>query len=150
MKHDESLSGFYEALSATGLDRRLSDARGVTVFAPSTAAWNDLGVVTNYLKLEDDSSVEALKAVARYAIVESIRYTPDIKSGRTVLKTSEGSDLIVEKSNDAIYVGEGRLERSEQVGGEISEKGEHPALIIVMIHNPRALELQLTSRHDVI
>ncbi|KAF9353017.1 hypothetical protein BGX34_011849 [Mortierella sp. NVP85] len=120
MKKDESLSGFYQALADTGLDRRLSDARGVTVFAPSTAAWNNLGVVTNFLKL--DASVEAMKAVARYAIVEGLHYSPDIKSGRTVLKTSEGSDLIVEKNKDTIYVGEGRLERSDQVGGEVTQK----------------------------
>jgi len=122
MKKDESLSGFYQALEDTGLDRRLSDARGVTVFAPSTAAWDGLGVVTNFLKL--DASVEAMKAVARYAIVEGLHYSPDIKPGRTVLKTSEGSDLIVEKNKDTIYVGEGRLERSDQVGGEVTQKGK--------------------------
>ncbi|KAG0200925.1 hypothetical protein BGX28_006150 [Mortierella sp. GBA30] len=122
MKLDESLTGFVQALTATGLGRRLSDAREVTVFAPSAAAWHDLGVVTNYLMLDDASSLAALDAVTRYTIVENILYTPDIRSGRTVLKTFQGGDLIVEKSNDAIYVGEGRLERSTQVGGRITEK----------------------------
>ncbi|KAG0307258.1 hypothetical protein BGZ98_000707 [Dissophora globulifera] len=123
MKQEETLSGFVQALSASGLDHRLSDARGITVFAPSTSAWDELGVVTDYLFLNDNSSLNALQAVTRYAVVENIHYTPDIKPGRTVLKTSEGSDLVVEKSASAIYVGEGRLERSEQVGGKISVKG---------------------------
>ncbi|KAF9939507.1 hypothetical protein BGZ65_010349 [Modicella reniformis] len=122
MKQDESLSGFYKALTSIGLDRKLSDARGVTVFAPSTAAWGELGVVANFLRLDEQVSKEALEAVARYAIVDNLHYTPDLKAGRTVLKTSQGSELIVEKSNDAIYVGEGRLERSDQVGGQITEK----------------------------
>ncbi|KAF9934561.1 hypothetical protein BGZ67_003789 [Mortierella alpina] len=122
MKLDESLSGFVQALTRTGLSRRLSDARGVTVFAPSTAAWDALGVVKNYLMLDKSATLAALEAVARYAIVENIIYTPDIKSGRTVLPTSEGGELILEKNGDDIYVGEGRLERSTQVGGRITGK----------------------------
>ncbi|KAF9953121.1 hypothetical protein BGZ70_000357 [Mortierella alpina] len=122
MKLDESLSGFMQALSKTGLSRRLSDARGVTVFAPSTAAWDALGVVKNYLMLDRPATLAALEAVARYAIVENIVYTPDIKSGRTVLSTSEGAELILERNGDDIYVGEGRLERSTQVGGRITGK----------------------------
>ncbi|KAF9105964.1 hypothetical protein BGX27_009364 [Mortierella sp. AM989] len=122
MKKDLSLSVFAQALSNTGLSRRLSDARSVTVFAPSAEAWVDLGVVTNYLMLNDSVAINALESVARYTIVEDVIYTPDIKSGRTVLKTSEGSELVVEKTSGAIYVGEGRLERSLQVGGKITVK----------------------------
>ncbi|KAF9395256.1 hypothetical protein BGX21_010011 [Mortierella sp. AD011] len=122
IKKELSLSVFAQALSATGLSRRLSDARGVTVFAPNAEAWADLGVVTNYLMLNDSVARDALEAVARYAIVEDVIYTPDIKSGMTVLRTSQGSKLVMEKSNGAIYVGEGRLERSLQVGGKITGK----------------------------
>ncbi|KAG0017322.1 hypothetical protein BGZ80_008402 [Entomortierella chlamydospora] len=122
IKKEQSLSVFAQALSATGLSRRLSDARGVTVFAPNAEAWTDLGVVTNYLMLNDSVARDALEAVARYTIVEDVIYTPDIKSGRTVLRTSQGSELVMEKSNGAIYVGEGRLERSLQVGGKITGK----------------------------
>ncbi|KAF9953948.1 hypothetical protein BGZ72_005053 [Mortierella alpina] len=122
MKLDESLTGFVQALTKTGLSRRLSDARGVTVFAPSTAAWDALGVVKNYLMLDKSAALAALEAVARYAIVESIVYTPDIKSGRTVLSTSEGGELVLERNGDDIYVGEGRLERSSQVGGRVTGK----------------------------
>lgn len=123
IKSDEALSGFVQALSATGLGRRLSDAREVTVFAPSTAAWGNLGVVNDYLLLKEDSSLAALEAVTRYAIVEGLYYTADIKAGRTTLITSEGSELVVEKNGDNIYVGEGRLERSDQVGGLVTRKG---------------------------
>ena len=123
MKLDESLTGFVQALTKTGLSRRLSDARGVTVFAPSTAAWDALGVVKNYLMLDKSAALAALEAVARYAIVESIVYTPDIKSGRTALSTSEGGELVLERNGDDIYVGEGRLERSTQVGGRVTGKG---------------------------
>lgn len=122
IKSDEALSGFVQALSATGLGRRLSDAREVTVFAPSTAAWGNLGVVNDYLLLKEDSSLAALEAVTRYAIVEGLYYTADIKAGRTTLITSEGSELVVEKNGDNIHVGEGRLERSDQVGGLVTRK----------------------------
>ncbi|KAF9346830.1 hypothetical protein BGX26_001661 [Mortierella sp. AD094] len=122
IKKELSLSVFAQALSTTGLSRRLSDARSVTVFAPSAEAWIDLGVVTNYLMLNDSVARDSLEAVARYTIVEDVIYTPDIKSGRSVLRTSQGSDLVIEKSNGAIYVGEGRLERSLQVGGKITGK----------------------------
>ncbi|KAG0247859.1 hypothetical protein BG011_000802 [Mortierella polycephala] len=122
MKQEASLSEFVQALHAAGLDRKLVDASGITVFAPSASAWKDLGVVSNYLMLNDNSSLAALDAVLRYTIVEDIHYTPDIKAGRTVWKTSQGSDLVVEKNGNAIYVGEGRLERSTQVGGSIINK----------------------------
>ncbi|KAF9105203.1 hypothetical protein BGX29_000478 [Mortierella sp. GBA35] len=122
IKQDEEFSGFAHALSATGLGRRLSDAREVTVFAPSTAAWGNLGVVNDYLMLQEDSSLAALEAVARYAIVDGLHYSEDIKPGRSTLITSEGSELVVEKSGDAIHVGEGRLERSDQVGGLVTRK----------------------------
>ncbi|KAF9915529.1 hypothetical protein BX616_005979 [Lobosporangium transversale] len=118
IKHDESLARYMDALSLTGLDKRLSDARGVTVFAPSTSAWESLGLVKNYLLL-NDSSFSALESVVRYAIVEDIRYTAGFKQGSTLLRTSEGSQLVVEKKSGTIYVGEGRLERSEQVGGQV-------------------------------
>ncbi|KAI1305006.1 hypothetical protein EDD11_005030 [Mortierella claussenii] len=122
LRQEESLSAFVDALMTTGLGRRLPDARAITVFAPSTSAWEDLGAVKDYLLLDDTTSTSALEAVVRYAIVDGIHYTPDLKSGRTVLKTSEGSELTVEKDNSAIYVGEGRLERSEQVGGKVISK----------------------------
>ncbi|KAF9928621.1 hypothetical protein FBU30_002247 [Linnemannia zychae] len=122
IKQDEALAGFAHALSATGLGRRLSDAREVTVFAPSTAAWSSLGVVNDYLLLKEDSSLAALEAVTRYTIVEGLYYTADIKSGRTTMITSEGSELVVEKNGDTIHVGEGRLERSDQVGGLVTAK----------------------------
>ncbi|KAG0362921.1 hypothetical protein BGZ54_008422 [Gamsiella multidivaricata] len=122
IKKEASLSEFTHVLTATGLDRRLSDARGITVFAPASPAWDELGVVKNYLMLEGNSSVAALEAVARYTIVENTHYTPDIKPGRTLLPTSEGSNLVIEKNGGTIYVGEGRLERSEQVGGKITGK----------------------------
>ncbi|KAG0374411.1 hypothetical protein BGX24_010431 [Mortierella sp. AD032] len=122
IKQDETLSGFAQALSATGLGRRLSDAREVTVFAPSTAAWGSLGVVNDYLLLKEDSSLAALEAITRYAIVDGLYYTANIKAGRTTLITSEGSELVVEKNGDTIYVGEGRLERSDQVGGLVTTK----------------------------
>ncbi|KAF9188161.1 hypothetical protein BGZ51_000806 [Haplosporangium sp. Z 767] len=122
MKQEVSLSEFVQALHATGLGRQLVDARGVTIFAPGASAWKDLGVVSNYLMLNDNSSHAALEAVLRYTIVENIHYTPDIKVGQTVWKTSEGSNLVVEKNGDEVYVGEGRLERSTQVGGRIANK----------------------------
>ncbi|KAF8980511.1 hypothetical protein BGZ46_004088 [Entomortierella lignicola] len=122
IKKEQSLSVFTQALSTTGVGRRLSDARSVTVFAPGAEAWNNLGVVTNYLMLNDSVARDALEAVVRYTIVEDVIYTPDIKPGRTVLRTSQGSELVVEKTNSAIYVGEGRLERSLQVGGKIIGK----------------------------
>lgn len=123
IKHQASLSGYVDALAATGLGRRLSDARGVTVFAPSSQAWSELGVVEDYLRLQQEESLQALENVVRYTIVEGIHYTGDIKPGRSVLKTNEGSELVVEKNGETIYVGEGRLERSEQVGGKIADKG---------------------------
>ncbi|KAG0086977.1 hypothetical protein BGZ93_011229 [Podila epicladia] len=123
IKQQSSLSGYVDALSATGLGRRLSDAQGVTVFAPSSEAWSGLGVVENYLRLKKDESLQALEKVVRYTVVEGgVYYAGDIKPGRSVLKTNEGSDLVVEKNGDTIYVGEGRLERSEQVGGKVVGK----------------------------
>ncbi|KAG0349906.1 hypothetical protein BG005_010569 [Podila minutissima] len=122
IKQQTSLSGYVDALTATGLGRRLSDARGVTVFAPSSQAWSELGVVEDYLRLQQEESLQALENVVRYTVVEGVHYAGDIKPGRTVLKTNEGSELVVEKNGDTIYVGEGRLERSEQVGGKVVDK----------------------------
>ncbi|KAG0012865.1 hypothetical protein BGZ82_002394 [Podila clonocystis] len=122
IKQQTSLSGYMDALTATGLGRRLSDARGVTVFAPSSQAWSGLGVVEDYLRLQQDESLQALENVVRYTVVEGVHYAGDIKPGRSVLKTNEGSELVVEKNGETIYVGEGRLERSEQVGGKVVDK----------------------------
>ena len=150
IKQDETLTGFAQALSATGLGRRLSDAREVTVFAPSSAAWDNLGVVNDYLMLKEDTSMAALEAVTRYAIVNGVHYSADFKSGRTALLTSEGSELVVEKSGDTIYVGEGRLERSNQVGGLVTRKGMsahavRAALTVLCVTLPS----QCASKQDV-
>ncbi|KFH63672.1 hypothetical protein MVEG_10365 [Podila verticillata NRRL 6337] len=122
IKQKAALSGYVDALTATSLGRRLSDARGVTVFAPSSQAWSDLGVVEDYLRLQQEESLQALENVVRYTVVESVHYAGDFKSGRSVLRTNEGSELVVEKNGETIYVGEGRLERSERVGGKVVGK----------------------------
>lgn len=124
IKQNTALSGYVDALTATSLGRRLSDARGVTVFAPSSQAWSDLGVVEDYLRLQQEESLQALENVIRYTVVENVHYAGDLKSGRSVLRTNEGSELVVEKNGETIYVGEGRLERSEHVGGKVIGKGK--------------------------
>ncbi|KAF9425738.1 hypothetical protein BGZ94_007278 [Podila epigama] len=122
IKQEPLISKYTQALTNTGLARRLSDAREVTVFAPSTQAWDKLGVVAKYLDMQESSAQKALEDVTRYTVVEGIHYTGDIKSGRSVLKTSEGSNLVIEKNGESIFVGEGRLQRSEQVGGLVTSK----------------------------
>ncbi|KAG0257039.1 hypothetical protein DFQ27_005327, partial [Actinomortierella ambigua] len=120
IKVDDGLSLFSQALSETGLGHRLSDARGVTVFAPTDEAWKNLGVVSNYLM--DKSSIEHLEHVVLYTTGPRVVYSPDIKQGRTTLKTAADEILVVEKTNDgAIYVGEGRLDQNAQVGGRVVE-----------------------------
>ncbi|KAF9586064.1 hypothetical protein BGW38_010054 [Lunasporangiospora selenospora] len=116
IRNDLSLVGFNHALTTTGLGRRLADAHGLTIFAPTDSAWEKLGVVTDYLALEENKeAAAALEAVVRYSIVNQLFYTAEFDSRRTVLKTSEGSDLVVEKNGNSIYAGEGRLEQSAQV-----------------------------------
>ncbi|KAG0235774.1 hypothetical protein BGW41_000669 [Actinomortierella wolfii] len=121
IKADEKMSVFASALKETGLDHRLSDARGVTVFAPDNAAWESLGVVTNYLM--NASSVGKLEQVAMYTAGLRVLYSSDIKQGRTTLMTSASETLFLEKTNnDEIYVGEGRLDQHAQVGGRVVQR----------------------------
>lgn len=126
LKQQELVSGFTQALKAVGLARRISDARGVTVFAPSNPAWQTLGVVSNFLRGDYTGSLNALESVVRYAIVDSqydhVLYTADIASGRSVIKTSQGDDLVLDKKGDTIYVKAGR-EQAGQVSGQLTGKG---------------------------
>ncbi|KAG0051784.1 hypothetical protein BGZ83_003310 [Gryganskiella cystojenkinii] len=133
MKQEATLSGFVQALKDTGLGRRLSDARGVTVFAPSDVAWRNLGVVNNYLRLHENSksggsaeSLKAMEAVVRYTIVDTpqdgVLYSADIKPGRSVVKTSQGDELVIDRKDTIISVSEGREERVGQVKGRLSDK----------------------------
>jgi len=126
LKQQDLLSGFNQALKAAGLGRRISDARGVTVFAPSNPAWQALGVVSNFLRSNHTGSLQALEAVVRYTIVDTqydrVLYTADIASGRSVIKTSQGDNLVLDKRGDTIYVKAGR-ERAGQVSGQLAGKG---------------------------
>ncbi|GJJ74392.1 transforming growth factor-beta-induced protein [Entomortierella parvispora] len=125
LKQQDVLSGFTQALKIAGLSRRISDARSVTVFAPSNAAWQDLGVVNNFLRSDHNGSLKALEAVVRYTIVDAqydhVLYTADMASGRSVVKTSLGDDIVIDKKGDAIYV-KAAQEQAGQVSGQLTGK----------------------------
>ena len=132
MKQEDALSGFVQALKDTGLGRRLSDARSVTLFAPSNSAWLNLGVVNNYLRLHENGtsiettgSLEALEAVVRYSIVDRVLYTADIATGKSVVKTSQGDHLEIEKIGEVIRIKEERPGQAQQEGGKLIDKGIH-------------------------
>ncbi|KAF9978154.1 hypothetical protein BGZ73_003535 [Actinomortierella ambigua] len=121
MKFDGSLSLYSKALTETGLGRRLSDARGVTVFAPNDAAWEGLGVVSNYLMAK--SSAEQLEQVLWYTVGSHVLYSSDIKQGRTKLKTAADEILVLEKAkDDVIYVGEGQVDQYAPISGRVVQR----------------------------
>lgn len=95
---DLQLSTYIAAVYAAGLERTTKANPGTTYFVPRNKAFAQLGLVMKYLLLPE--SRDELRRVLRYLSVEKLVYTPDVESGKTVLRTIQGGNIVLDKQGD--------------------------------------------------
>ncbi|KLT41463.1 FAS1 domain-containing protein [Cutaneotrichosporon oleaginosum] len=94
---DLQLSTYIAAVYAAGLERSVKRNPATTYFIPRNKAFNNLGLAMKYLLLPEGR--DELRKVLRYHAVEQLIYTPDIEVGLSVLKTTEGGNLLLDRSD---------------------------------------------------
>lgn len=83
---------------AADLDKKLKRAPSTTLLAPNNAAFERLGLVLSYLLLPP--SIEELRSVIRYHVLDGIAYLRDLQEDSTRFRTLEGSDIdIIREDN---------------------------------------------------
>ena len=92
---DLQLSTFIAAVYAADLDRSLKRAPAVSYFAPRNRAFGSLGLGMKYLLLPEGK--DELRKVVKYHAVDGTIYSGDVEKGKTVYKTLEGGDIVVER-----------------------------------------------------
>ena len=91
---DLQLSTFIAAVYAADLERIVKHTPGITWFLPRNRACNALGLGMQYLLSAEGK--DELRKVLRYHAVDGIVYSSDIEIGKTVHKTLEGGDIILD------------------------------------------------------
>lgn len=94
---DLQLSTYIAAVYAAGLERSVKKNPATTYFIPRNKAFNNLGLAMKYLLLPEGR--DELRKVLRYHAVEQLLYTSDIEVGLSVLKTMEGGNLVMERTD---------------------------------------------------
>ena len=93
---DLSLSTFVASTFAAGLDKFVKRASSKTYLAPQNKAFEELGLLMNYLLLPDAKS--DLKKLMRYHIVDEVSYLHDFLVGNGSLQTVEGEKVYWSRS----------------------------------------------------
>ncbi|KAI8974651.1 FAS1 domain-containing protein [Pilobolus umbonatus] len=78
---------FLATLYKSGLVQTLNSAEGITVFAPTNTAFEELGLVTRYLLHSEGKS--DLRTVLQYHVTPSLLYYQDLSSMKTISLTNE-------------------------------------------------------------
>jgi uncharacterized surface protein with fasciclin (FAS1) repeats len=94
---DLQLSTYIAAVYAAGLERSVKKNPATTYFIPRNRAFNNLGLAMKYLLLPEGR--DELRKMLRYHAVEQLIYTPNIEVGLSVLKTMEGGNLLLDRSD---------------------------------------------------
>lgn len=98
---DLQLSTYIAAVYAAGLERWVKKNPATTYFIPRNKAFNNLGLAMKYLLLPEGR--DELRKVIRYHAVDKILYTADIEIGLSVLKTLEGGNLVLDRSDNGNF-----------------------------------------------
>ncbi|KAI8985447.1 FAS1 domain-containing protein [Pilobolus umbonatus] len=96
------LSTFVAGLYASESDSAIKKAEGVSIFAPTNDAFRRLGLVAKYL-LQPDSK-DKLEKVIQYQVVRELYYSHTIKKGEHRENTLSGYDIILNKTDDGLYL----------------------------------------------
>jgi solute carrier family 25 carnitine/acylcarnitine transporter 20/29 len=96
---DLRLSTWVASIYASGMDRRLGRAPGVTFLAPTNEAFNYLGLARNYLLLPA-AKAEA-EAVVKYHALDEVVYLDDFGRGSRRYPTLEGTEMYIERTSNA-------------------------------------------------
>ncbi|KAG2187558.1 hypothetical protein INT44_005247 [Umbelopsis vinacea] len=94
------LSTFVATIYATGSRDVINNAKGITLFAPSNAAFERLGLVTKYLLLPEEQSKKKLQTLLTYHATKEIFYTDNMRVGAVNAQTLAGADITVNKTED--------------------------------------------------
>ncbi|KAI1811900.1 FAS1 domain-containing protein [Poronia punctata] len=97
------------AIRAANMSQEVTDARDVTIFAPSNEAFDAIGsLIEAIANGTDTNSTQRLRRVVGYHVVPgTIAFTSDL--GNTTLRTLDGTDLPVQVVDGRIYVGSARI-----------------------------------------
>lgn len=112
------LSTFIASLISTSISKELRAANGITLFAPTNAAFEQLGLVMKYLLLPDARA--ELRDVLRFHTLTEVVYLDELraigKEGRRA-RTIQGDHLVLSGSNGTVSVGV-EVDRVGKVNGE--------------------------------
>lgn len=97
---DLDLSMLVATIYATDSQRIISEAKGITLFAPSNAAFERLGLVTKYLLLPEEESKRKLQTLLTFHVTKEIFYTDKMRVGAVNSQTLAGADITVNKTED--------------------------------------------------
>lgn len=97
-----NLSALTGAITSADLGATLADLTNITVFAPSNAAFAEIGSVVGNL------STEQLASILQYHVVQGpVGYSSSLVNG--TLKTLEGTEVTVVVANGSVYVNEAEV-----------------------------------------
>ncbi|ORX38916.1 hypothetical protein BD324DRAFT_617870 [Kockovaella imperatae] len=94
---DLQLSTFIAAVYAADMERIVKHTPGLTWFLPRNRACSALGLGMQYLLSSEGK--DELRKVLRYHAIDGVIYSADIESGKSVYKTIEGGDIILDRSS---------------------------------------------------
>lgn len=97
---DLDLSTLVATIYATGSRDIINNAKGITLFAPSNAAFERLGLVTKYLLLPEEQSKKKLQTLLAFHATKEIFYTDNMRVGAVNSQTLAGADITVNKTED--------------------------------------------------
>ncbi|KAG0171582.1 hypothetical protein DFQ30_000748 [Apophysomyces sp. BC1015] len=105
---DLDMSTFVATLYVSGVMNEMRSAKGITVFAPTNDAFQQLGLVAKYLV--HPTGKQHLQTVLRYHAVQALLYQKDMESSRVVANTLANVSMNIIGSNGKILVGEATVD----------------------------------------
>lgn len=102
---DLDLSTLVATIYATESQHIINEAKGITLFAPSNAAFGRLGIATKYLLLPEEESKKKLQTLLAFHAAKNIFYTDKLRVGAVNSQTLAGADITINKTEDgSVYV----------------------------------------------
>lgn len=102
---DLDLSTLVATIYATKSQHIINEAKGITLFAPSNAAFGRLGIAMKYLLLPEEESKKKLQTLLAFHAAKNIFYTDKLRVGAVNSQTLAGADITINKTEDgSVYV----------------------------------------------
>ncbi|RIA87980.1 FAS1 domain-containing protein [Glomus cerebriforme] len=102
LHENRQLSSMSTYIMITGMIQKVRSAKGITIIAPSTEAFTQLGLINQYL-IHQDAKDELISVLLHHIINETI-YSEDISEDGTTYYTIGGDPIKIYKMNDNIFV----------------------------------------------